>query len=148
MTAHVLFVCTGNICRSPLAEHLARRRWAGQDIIVSSAGTHGLPGLHATTTMVAAGTELGVDLSRHRSRDITAVHQPDLALCMEEHQVAAVQARFPTMNRDRIRLLDTAGIIDPYGATLSRYRITALQIKTAIDALDIEEWIRPPPDDR
>ncbi len=139
MAAHVLFVCTGNICRSPLAEHLARRQWDGQDIVVSSAGTHGLPGLPATSTMVAAGTELGIDLSRHRSRDITTVDQPDTALCMEEHQVAAAQARFPSMDPDRIRLLDAAGIPDPYGMTLERYRVTAIQIKAAIDALDPAE---------
>ena len=139
MTAHVLFVCTGNICRSPLAEHLARQRWVSHDIAVSSAGTHGLPGLQATSTMVAAGTELGIDLSRHRSRDITTVDQPDLALCMEKHQVAAMQARFPAMDSDRIQLLDAAGIADPYGMTLDRYRITALQIQTAIDALDPAE---------
>ncbi|KAA3641072.1 MAG: hypothetical protein DWP92_01905 [Armatimonadetes bacterium] len=143
MAAHVLFVCTGNICRSPLAEHLARRRWDRDDIVVLSAGTHGQPGLPATSTMVAAGREIGIDLRCHRSRDITTVAQPDIAFCMEEHQIAAVRARFPAMDPDRVRLLDSVGIPDPYGMTLDRYRFTALRIQTAVDALDIEGWLQP-----
>ena len=64
----------------------------------------------------------GSTFLRHRSRDITTVDQPDQASLMEKHQVAAMQARFPAMDSDRIQLLDAAGIADPYGMTLDRYR--------------------------
>ena len=68
--ASVLFVCTGNTCRSPLAEALARRdiEERGLDISVSSAGTMAVEGSPASRGSLAAAARRGVDLSPHRSR--------------------------------------------------------------------------------
>jgi protein-tyrosine phosphatase len=69
---HVLVVCTGNVCRSPIAEGMVRslfeRRLGESAPVVSSAGTSGWVGSPADPLSVAAARELGVDLSRHRGR--------------------------------------------------------------------------------
>jgi protein-tyrosine-phosphatase len=70
----VLFVCAGNICRSPFAEGLARRLAAerGLDVEFASAGEIALDGDRCSADAVAAAREHGVDLSSHRARRLTA----------------------------------------------------------------------------
>jgi protein-tyrosine-phosphatase len=70
----VLFVCAGNICRSPFAEGLARRLAAerGLDVEFASAGEIALDGDRCTRDAVDAAREHGVDLSSHRARRLTA----------------------------------------------------------------------------
>ena len=69
MTFGVLFVCTGNVCRSPTAE-LLFRAWADSDaaVTVSSAGTHALVGHGIDRASATALAQLGIDPSRHRAR--------------------------------------------------------------------------------
>lgn len=70
---HVLFVCLGNICRSPLAEAMARKRLAeaGLDVSVASCGTGGWhAGEGADPRMIAAARAAGHDLSKHRARQL------------------------------------------------------------------------------
>jgi protein-tyrosine-phosphatase len=88
----VLFVCTGNICRSPVAEALARReleRWPGVPIQVSSAGSHALEGNPAASRSLLAASTRGASLERHFARELTRrrVRAADLILCMAaEHR--------------------------------------------------------------
>jgi protein-tyrosine phosphatase len=88
----VLFVCTGNICRSPTAEALARReleRYPGAPIRVSSAGSHALEGNPAASRTVLAASTRGASLERHFARELTRrrVRAADLILCMAaEHR--------------------------------------------------------------
>ncbi|MFL6267859.1 MAG: hypothetical protein ACJ75C_17660 [Actinomycetes bacterium] len=88
----VLFVCTGNICRSPTAEALARRELArhpGVPIQVSSAGSHALEGNPAATRSMLAASRRGASLERHFARELTRrrVRGADLVLCMAaEHR--------------------------------------------------------------
>jgi protein-tyrosine phosphatase len=92
MTA-VIVVCTGNVCRSPIAEGLLRRaaahRPVGTPIAVSSAGTAGWEGSPATPEAVEAAAERGVDISGHVATRLRPgmVADADLVLCMAgEHR--------------------------------------------------------------
>ena len=88
----VLFVCTGNICRSPTAEALARRELArhpGAPLEVSSAGSHALEGNPAASRSMLAASTRGASLERHFARELTRrrVRSAGLILCMAaEHR--------------------------------------------------------------
>jgi protein-tyrosine-phosphatase len=88
----VLFVCTGNICRSPTAEAMARRELArhpGVPIQVSSAGSHALEGNPAASRSMLAAATRGASLERHFARELTRrrVRAAGLILCMAaEHR--------------------------------------------------------------
>jgi protein-tyrosine phosphatase len=88
----LLFVCTGNICRSPTAEAIARRelaRYPGAALRVSSAGSHALEGNAAASRALLAAADRGADLRQHHARELTGrrVRAADLILCMaEEHR--------------------------------------------------------------
>ncbi|WJL94759.1 low molecular weight phosphatase family protein [Microbacterium sp. ET2] len=93
----ILTVCTGNICRSPLAAALLQTRLAPLDVLVASAGTRGLREAPMTEETVALATALGVssaDIARHRSRFLMESHLagPDLILAMtREHRREVVE---------------------------------------------------------
>ena len=88
----ILTVCTGNICRSPLAAVVLRSRLADQDVSVSSAGTHGLDAAPMTTQAVRLATDLGADpedANTHRSRFLREqdLVSPDLIIALSrEHR--------------------------------------------------------------
>jgi protein-tyrosine phosphatase len=84
---NVLFVCTGNLCRSPTAEGLAVRElkgYPGVPLRFTSAGSHAMEGGPAATRAVAAAGERGASLERHHARELTRrrVRAADLILCM------------------------------------------------------------------
>lgn len=84
----ILVICTGNICRSPIAEGLLRetlrRRYAERAPEVASAGTSGLKGSGAMPESVQAAAELGIDIGDHVARRLTPAmaDRADLLLCM------------------------------------------------------------------
>lgn len=92
----VLTVCTGNTCRSPMAEVIltARLAEAGVEASVASVGTLGWGDRAATPHAVAVMGELGLDLSAHRSRRIEPAHlEVDLVLAMTRDHAGAAIAR-------------------------------------------------------
>ena len=132
---NVLFVCSGNTCRSPLAEAIARKMIAESgrsDIVVSSAGTQAWDGSPASDGSLLVGMERGLDLSAHRSRRITSeiVAASDLVLVMAPSHLAHVKELVPEAN---VFLLggfvtgDAPGstVQDPFGGDLAAYRETA-----------------------
>jgi protein-tyrosine-phosphatase/predicted ATP-grasp superfamily ATP-dependent carboligase len=92
---HILFLCYGNICRSPIAARLAERELNGARI--GSAGFHRVEGRNAPGHICRAAAALGLDLFPHRSRLVneTDAEQADLVLCMDLDNLELVQRELP-----------------------------------------------------
>jgi protein-tyrosine phosphatase len=119
MIRHILVVCVGNICRSPMAEALLRDALRGQrDISVESAGLGALVDHPAAEHAVALMQERGLDISEHRARQITPdmVHEADLVLVMEAGHKRAIDANEPVARAKIYRLGEwqDRDIRDPY----------------------------------
>jgi len=142
----LLFVCTGNLCRSPLAAALAERDLArrlgcppadlpARGYAVLSAGTAADAGRPATPETVEAGRVRGLRLSPHRSRPLTPtlLDRADLVFVMEKAQRRTILEFFPGA-AEKVRLLDPAGreIPDPYGRGLEAYAAAAGAIERAV----------------
>lgn len=136
-------VCTGNICRSPLAEALLRAELAkrGVDgVTVSSAGTGASDGTPASNGSYLVGLEHGLDLSGHRARGLTpaVVAESDIILTMSDHHKDQVEDQGGV---GRVCLLGEfaglsghdAEVPDPYGADLDFYRATYDQLEGLIE---------------
>ena len=121
MFSKILVVCTGNICRSPVAEYYLRHLLMekGSAITVSSAGISALvdKGAHEKASELMA--QAGIDLSAHRALQLNAqlVHDHDLVLVMEEGHIKEVEALVPSA-RGKVHLLGKwqqgIEIPDPY----------------------------------
>ena len=137
----VVFVCTGNTCRSPMAEGLFRvllQQNGVSDVEVTSCGTGTFPGMQASANAVAAAAEYGADISDHRSRPITRylLDEGDLFVCMTEAHRSILSDYLPP---ERLRVL-SSGISDPYGGDLARYRACAAEIWDGLQSL-IKEFL-------
>jgi protein-tyrosine-phosphatase len=128
---NVLFVCTGNTCRSPLAV-VALRAELGEDaddVGISSAGTGASVGLPASDGSLQVAAADGFDLSGHRSRPVTRemVHEADLVFVMSPSQRAAVEAL--GAEAGRVHVLSEwpepgepdLPVFDPFGASREAY---------------------------
>ncbi|MFM7208103.1 MAG: Sua5/YciO/YrdC/YwlC family protein [Planctomycetaceae bacterium] len=138
----VLFVCTGNTCRSPMAEALFRMMAAERlgcrpdeierhGVVVASAGLAAWGGGPASGNAVEAMREAGADLRHHESQPLTEslVTQADVILTMTAAHRAAILAQFPEAG-GRVTLLspDRRDVLDPVGGSLETYRGCARQI--------------------
>jgi protein-tyrosine phosphatase len=127
----VLFVCTGNTCRSPLAA-TALRAELGDDaalVEVSSAGTAAASGQPASEGSVRVAAADGLDLSSHRSRPVTIemVRRADVVVVMSPGHLAAVEAL--GVPREKLHLVSDwpepgepeLPVFDPFGASFEAY---------------------------
>jgi len=139
----ILFVCTGNICRSPMAAGLlrARLRASGRadEYQVLSAGTwteNGRPASHYARVVMA---ERGIDISGHRTQEITQrlVDTADLILVMTRAHRESLAAEFPDAASKIYLLSEMIGrsydIADPYSASPAYYAYCADELETIIE---------------
>jgi len=135
----VLFVCLGNICRSPLAEHYARRVLPAA-IKVRSSGLYPRPNRPSPEPAIVAARELGIDLSNHRADVLTeeTVSGTDVIFSFDDSVHQEIRRRFPSARRKlhRFALLSNDGpleIPDPFGGSLDRYRDVYHRIAAILD---------------
>ena len=141
MFERILVVCTGNICRSPMAAALLGHNLARHNpaVEVQSAGLAAVVGYPADPLAQELLWERGIDLSDHRAQQLTAamVMDADLVLAMETAQVKMVESMLPGA-RGRVHRLGKAGafdVPDPYG----RSRDSFVQALASIDQ-GLTDW--------
>lgn len=139
----VLFICTANICRSPMAEaifrsHVQKTRQDWQDWQVESAGTWALDGKPASKNSQLVMARRGLDITGHRSRtvDEALMAGTDLILTMEEGHKEALQVEFSFAANRVFLLTEMVGklesVRDPYGGPIEEYEETAVLLEEII----------------
>lgn len=132
---HVLVVCTGNICRSPMAEGFLKTLVSDQGLdplVVESAGIHAPEGSPPSSLAVVAALELGSDIQHGRAAYLkkSDVKEADLILVMERAHMGHILTTWPSDAGTKVKLLrsyhpvqpEEDDIPDPIGSDLTYYR--------------------------
>ena len=133
----VLFVCTGNLHRSPMAEYFLKSLIIDKtDWQISSAGTYTRNGMRTNDEVLAVLKKYGIDASAHRTQLVTRrkIHNHNLVLCLASNHKEALRTEFPDM-KDRIYLLSEMigkeeSVDDPIGGPMVEYEAVAQEINT------------------
>ena len=140
---HILIVCTANICRSPVAEGLLRRRLEDEFMdgwTVSSAGTWAVNERGASQNSIVVMEQRGIDINDHVARGVDAgmLREADLILCMESSHAEALAVEFPEEAGGKVYMLSQMigkrhDIVDPYGSPLEDYQRMAQELEQMLD---------------
>ena len=139
----ILFVCYGNICRSPMAEFLFERLALAngvRGVRAASAGLHAVPGNQSPPEALEVMAEIGVDMSGHRARPVlpSMDSEHDLILAMDRYNLRELNNLFPHSTHKTGLVSSFAkrsikkDILDPYGGPLDDYRYSRDSILTSL----------------
>ena len=144
----ILFVCTGNSCRSVMAERLMRsllQRAGIEGVTVESAGAFAIDGMGPTRETQRVLLEAGIDCAGHRARALTPqmIQDADLVLVMEPFHAAEALQRVPAA-KGKVHLLKpfgaapteaagAPGVPDPIGKPLEVYEVCFVEIREAVE---------------
>lgn len=142
----ILFVCTGNTCRSSMAEaianHLIKQKGLEDKFTFISAGTCAPDGCPASENALEAVKAYNIDLSYHKAKRVSQdlVNQAELILTMTLGHKAMLKAQFPASMDKLYTLYEYLGdksrdVEDPFGGSLAVYQECAAELKSAIEAL-------------
>ncbi|MEG2348717.1 MAG: low molecular weight protein arginine phosphatase [Clostridia bacterium] len=144
----IMFVCTGNICRSPMAQYYMQKKIKDlkkeNDFLISSCGTFAISGQAATSNAIIAMKQYNIDISKHRATNIHEIdiENYDLILCLTQEHKKNVAEIFPKVTDKLFTLKEYAfknekyiDIDDPWGLSLEVYKRSANEIVDGIDKI-------------
>ena len=151
----VLFVCTGNTCRSPLAESLCKAALAkrlgcpeselpAKGFTIRSAGVMAYPGCDASEEAAVIAKEYGAELREHRSQPVNPewLERATDVIAMTLGHAALLMMRFPNLGPEPVLLCGSEDLPDPIGGNDEIYRACAAAIMAHLDR-HIEKWVSP-----
>lgn len=143
----ITFVCTGNTCRSPMAESLFKHAVKNDpdfnNFIISSAGVCAWDGTHASDYAIKVLQDCGIDLSHHRSKAVTQslIDKSAIILCMTTSHKEILESEFKTgitpifLLREFLPDNTNKNIPDPFGRNLDAYKNSRDNIVEAIPSI-------------
>jgi len=139
---NIIVVCTGNICRSPIAEYMLREKLAGRGFNISSAGVGAMVGWPADPPACLVATANGLDMSAHRARQLTVelLTANDLVLTLDQSHSNWINSRHPQF-RGRVHKIlkwrENKDVEDPYQGPPSAFDTAYRDIE-----LGISDWLK------
>lgn len=144
----IVFICTGNVCRSPMAEHYMQGKIKelkkDEEYIIDSCGIYANPGEKATKNAIEAIKEYGIDMESHRAKNIYQINLEDFDLIIgltNQHKENIIRL-FPTIKNKVYTLkeyvdpsISYKDIDDPWGFNIYIYKSCAKEIVDYVDKL-------------